>query len=364
MNSNSRVRILARIAAGALALVSVSMITSCMTAKDDAPSPEKVDNARGFKFSHALHVDAGLDDCSVCHDPAAGNPTALSTPAHDLCSVCHEIPESNTEPPEDPAEREKCSFCHTRPDYSVNTWKPKLSGELKWQHAPHLTAEIACTTCHAKLDTLTLPASPMKPFCMDCHKQQENPKLNECSVCHSEISKDAVPQFRHGQRVAHDSPQVWEQVHGREARIDPQYCNLCHDTQNRCDDCHSVTAPTNHTMAFKNRTHGMIASWDRNSCATCHEESTCLKCHQEKQPVSHRAGWGEPRNAHCANCHFPPERSGCVVCHENIDHEEAKPSPHIIGIYPPNCSVCHPGGLPNQAPHILNSTVHCVVCHK
>jgi hypothetical protein len=66
---------------------------------------------------------------------------------------------------------------------------------------------------------------------------------------------------------------------------------------------------------------------------------------------------------HCANCHFPPTDTGCVVCHESIDHASALPSPHRFNIYPANCRICHPGGRPNQAPHPTNSTVNCQFCH-
>lgn len=364
MKSNSDIKRSARVTAVLVGLVAFSVLAgSCMTARELSRNDKKAALDRGYIFSHAVHVEAGMDDCTVCHDPAAGNPTALSTPGHDLCSVCHEIPESNMVAPEDPLEQEKCTFCHTRPDYSVSPWKSSLSDEVKWQHAAHITAEISCATCHTELDTRSIATMPSKAFCMDCH-QQSGPEMNACAVCHSTITMDSIPQFRNGERVAHDSPEIWKKLHGREARVDAAYCAMCHESQNRCDDCHSVMQPDDHTLAFKNRTHGHIASWDRNSCAACHDESFCVKCHQESTPASHHAGWAEPRNTHCVNCHMPAERTGCVVCHENIEHESARPSPHSVGIFPPNCAECHPGGLPHQAPHLLNSTVHCVVCHE
>jgi hypothetical protein len=142
------------------------------------------------------------------------------------------------------------------------------------------------------------------------------------------------------------------------------YCSLCHDEQESCESCHTQNPPKDHTLAWRRKTHGLEATWDRASCAVCHEEDSCLKCHRNSTPSSHRAGWGSPLNRHCVNCHYPAEQSGCTVCHETIEHEDAMRSPHNLGIFPPNCNLCHPGGLPHQAPHLLNSTVHCVVCHK
>lgn len=339
------------------------LAVSCMTDGEQASKGKDVEIDRGYKFSHSQHVASGLDDCTVCHDPAAGNPTALSTPGHDLCSVCHEIPASGTTPPAEPAERDKCAFCHTRPDYTVTPWQPKLSKEVKWQHAAHITAEIACATCHEDMDTRSAKSAPSMAACMDCHAQK-SAALNECTVCHNEITENSVPQFRKGQRLAHDAPEIWKKIHGQESRVDVNYCAMCHEKQNRCDDCHSVMPPDNHTAAFKHNSHGHVAMWDRNTCATCHEEHFCIKCHKEKQPVSHRAGWGDQRNTHCVNCHYPPERSGCAVCHENIEHESAMASPHSMALFPPNCAQCHPGGLPHQAPHLMNSSVHCSECHQ
>jgi len=364
MNSTSRIQQCMRGALVFLAVAMLSLLTgSCMTMRESARKEQQVELKRGYKFSHEVHKTAGLDDCSACHDPAAGNAAALSMPGHDLCSVCHEIPESNFDPPPDPAAQEQCMFCHTRADYAVKPWQKKLGGDLKWQHAAHTAAEIACDTCHTTLDSGAFPPAPAKAFCMDCHGKT-SPELNACSVCHETMTMDAIPEFRYGQRIAHDAPDIWRKIHGQESQVDAQYCAQCHETQNRCDDCHSVMPPDNHTIAFKHRTHGMIAQWDRKSCAACHEEQTCSTCHNETKPASHHGGWGGIQNTHCVNCHNAPERNGCAVCHEDVEHETAGFSPHSLGIYPPNCAQCHPGGLPHQAPHLLNSTAHCSECHK
>ena len=195
----------------------------------------------------------------------------------------------------------------------------------------------------------------------------QKPALNDCATCHTTINKDTVPQFRNGQRIAHDAPDVWKKVHGQEAKIDKQFCATCHDANDKklsCNECHSKEAPADHTLAWRGRTHGLEAQWNRNRCATCHEEDSCVKCHRNTPPDSHRGGWGAPADRHCVNCHFPAQKNECTVCHETIDHEKAKPSPHAAGVYPPNCGTCHPGRIPYLAPHPLNSTTRCVTCHN
>ena len=199
-------------------------------------------------------------------------------------------------------------------------------------------------------------------FCVDCHAKTR-PELTECKVCHSEISKETKPQYRATAHIPHDAPQIWETVHGQQWRDDPAFCKKCHESQTFCEDCHRKNAPSNHTISWRRKTHGLRAEWDRSKCAVCHEEDMCLRCHKHTEPSSHRAGWGEPGNRHCLSCHYPPQETNCTVCHESIDHRSAPRSPHDAGLYPPRCAVCHPGGVPYRAPHPINSTVRCVTCH-
>lgn len=307
---------------------------------------------RGLRFSHATHEEAELA-CDDCHQLEDGKETI---PGHDVCSLCHDIDTDNPTP-------EDCGVCHTRGDYAVEPWKPVLSNEINFSHLNHVEkASIKCGVCHQNPDKRVLPKGPLMPWCMDCHKK-ENPALNECAVCHKEIRKDRIPAERHGARIAHDAPGIWEITHGNEYRYDPGYCRLCHDDQSFCDSCHQEKPPRDHTIAWRRKPHGLKAAWDRDRCAVCHEEDMCWKCHQETEPASHRGGWGFPLNRHCANCHFPPQDAGCTTCHVRIEHREAKPSPHVFGVYPSRCAGCHPGGNPFLAPHHVNSTTTCAFCH-
>lgn len=367
MNSNSNfenrirpgVALRIALATGLLTLIAAA----CVSVSQREEGGGRDARERGFIFSHATHLEQGLDDCTICHDTTTNEDGILSAPAHELCSVCHEVPEFENNLPATPEDAEKCQYCHTREDFSVTDWAPRLSAELRWQHEAHTNAELDCATCHENPDKRGgLPKGSLKPVCMDCHGAQ-SPALNACSVCHSEVSETSIPKFRNGQRIAHDQPAVWEKVHGQEARVSAAYCALCHDEEESCNTCHSQKPPQDHTLSWKRKTHGILSSWDRNRCAACHEDDFCIKCHQNNAPSSHRAGWGAPLNRHCTTCHFPPERTNCTVCHQDIRHESARPSPHSAAIFPPDCARCHPGGLPQLAPHARNSTVQCSTCH-
>jgi predicted CXXCH cytochrome family protein len=327
-------------------------IGACATLR---PGAKPVKENRGVLFSHAKHVERGLEDCSLCHDPVAEEWALLSQPGHDICSACHEIPA-------EPEDKTGCDLCHPRPDYTVAPYRRMLSEETIFKHAPHVDAQLECAQCHKDVDAVRVSALAFMAECMDCHAKG-NAKLNECAVCHKELRREVAPQFLEGRRVAHDSPPMWERIHGREARRQTEACEICHEVPQDCDDCHAKTAPNDHTVSWRRKTHGLHADWDRNRCAVCHEEDSCVRCHRNTTPSSHRAGWGHPRNRHCVTCHYPPSDTKCTVCHERIEHESAMPSIHNRGIIPGQCGFCHPLGLPHKAPHLMNSTTACVMCH-
>lgn len=331
----------------AVALGVSVLVGACVTLT--SPKASKVD--RGVRVNHAFHAEQGLD-CATCHTAEEGR---FTFPTHDLCSTCHDI---NVDEPS----KEACGLCHTNEEYDVADYVKPLKGDVKFSHDPHVAKIEDCKTCHADPDKGTVSAGPQKPACMECHGKTDR-KLNECSVCHNEITKETRPMHRAGVRIPHDDPATWKRVHGSESKVDPKYCALCHTEQSYCDTCHTTTAPDSHTLAWRKKTHGIEAGWNRNSCAVCHEESTCTKCHHTTEPESHRASWGAPINNHCTSCHYPPSKTGCTVCHESVEHKSAMPSPHRVLLYPPNCRKCHPGGSPMRAPHPTNSSVRCQFCH-
>ena len=326
-----------------------TVIGACMTIKMAVQKgPE-----RGIKFNHKQHYEAGLEDCADCHSTEE---LRVSFPNHDLCGVCHEIDIDN-------ASEEVCGFCHMSPELEITQYSPILKAESKFNHSFHATEEQKCTDCHADPDISVLPDKPLKPFCMDCHIEKKA-ELTECQTCHLEISKDVRPEYRGDMRILHDSPQIWENIHGKEFRFDQKFCGLCHDSETYCTDCHRKNPPDSHTVAWRRKSHGLRATWDREKCAVCHEEDSCVKCHNHTEPSSHRrSNWDSSPQRHCTSCHYPPQRTNCAVCHEAIMHRSARPSPHRLGSYPINCVRCHPGGLPHNAPHKLNSTVRCLQCH-
>jgi hypothetical protein len=315
---------------------------------------------RGLLFKHATHPATDLA-CTDCHAVDNDEPKKAG---HEICSACHDeqvnLPADSKLAKTDP---KACGLCHVNPDQSVKPRAKLLEPEQKFAHAPHVAKEIACPTCHPSPDKGALPAGSIMAFCTDCHGKTRR-ELNECKVCHSEIDKNVRPKSRNGIRIPHDVPQIWETVHGQQYKNDPAFCAMCHEQESHCEECHRKNPPSNHTVAWRRKSHGLRATWDREKCSACHEEDFCIKCHQSAEPSSHRGGWGAPGNRHCLVCHYPVRDTNCTACHEVIEHASAPHSPHERGLYPVRCLTCHPGGDPSRAPHPVNSTAGCMVCHE
>ncbi len=114
-------------------------------------------------------------------------------------------------------------------------------------------------------------------------------------------------------------------------------CYVCHD-RNDCVDCHSTRPPKDHTNFWRTRSHGLEAGANRERCLRCHRQDYCVRCHNETAPRTHVGNWTD---RHCTWCHYGSGLSpadNCVVCHRVVPHA--------------------------SAPHAVNPSVDCLVCHN
>lgn len=309
----------------------------------------------GPHFSHPQHVELGLDDCSVCHEPGENGVPGM--PARDFCMECHADID-----PEKPEDHQAGSFF----DADGNgQWSNavKLDPERIFDHAKHVESNESCTDCHAAVVTgAMIPVGSRLTMqeCMSCHEQKA-PDYNDCSTCHKELREDTRPKSHLA---------GWDRAHGRAAIAGdfddlPRDCALCHQQKSFCDDCHRAEMPRDHTNAFRMHGHAARASIDRDRCETCHTTDSCSECHKDAMPRSHRAVWGEPFNRHCNGCHLPVQsfgEVGCAVCHEDTpSHATApmRPGNPIHQTNDPNqCRECH---TPMEHPDNGQS---CLLCHQ
>ena len=148
-------------------------------------------------------------------------------------------------------------------------------------------------------------ATAGQPQCAECHAPRW------CTECHA--AQDS--------RAFH--PANFSERHAADAFAGSGDCQSCHRTETFCRGCHSrVGIASNGKMnaAFHTAqgswvlSHGQAARRGLETCAACHAQSDCLRCH------SATGGWGV--NPHGAD--FDAKRSSsrsaaaCRVCHTTI----------------------------------------------
>lgn len=241
-------------------------------------------------FSHKLHLEQGAA-CDTCHDADSRPVPALRA---DACRACHE---------------------EGAPAYRRADRPPFLAS---FPHAPH-AAKLECRTCHAAT--------------ADDLPREQRPRIDHetCARCHREkkvVLAEAVCASCHGKDMRREKPAshsaLWRENHGEQAGWLAQEehgrdCSACHRRAD-CVSCHRLSRPRNHDALWGQRTHGLEASWDRESCKTCHESGSCVRCHKTTPPQNHTAAWSANHgpasqgagNAHCAVCH---NTGFCRTCH-------------------------------------------------
>jgi hypothetical protein len=145
-------------------------------------------------------------------------------------------------------------------------------------------------------------AATGKPDCAQCHAP------TFCSSCHVGSDSRAFHAVNYAERHAAD---VFA------ARAD---CRSCHNTERFCRDCHVQTGVASQgrmNAAFHNAqptwvlSHGQAARTGLESCASCHRQNDCMRCH------SAAGGWGVNPHGQGFAASRLSSRAGvtCRLCH-------------------------------------------------
>ncbi|MBI4985177.1 MAG: cytochrome C [Rhodocyclales bacterium] len=197
-------------------------------------------------------------------------------------------------PLRDKHHKAKCEACHVG-----GVAGPKAKGKLQ--------LDVACVSCHRKIDD------------EKGHKGRYGPK---CEACHDEKAWKPAPRF------AHDR--------------DTKYRLLGKHRDTKCDDCHTVAQGNIYQKKLETK------------CIACHKKDDkhknqlgdkCEDCHNEKKwqdaPYDHNksryALTGGHAKVECKKCHATPAYRDtpltCNGCHEKDDKHKRR-----FGI---KCETCH-----------------------
>lgn len=191
---------------------------------------------------------------------------------------------------------------------------------------PHATAEVASRTAtvvahatpspHAPDTVPTLvrihpadfgrrhgaSASSGELNCLGCHEERT------CSGCHNGDGRRRFHVFNFASRHAASAA-------GRE-----QECASCHTTETFCRECHrgqNIASTGARDVAYHDRQpnwlqqHGQAARLEMQSCASCHQQRDCTRCHSDigLRVNPHGPGFNAERMAKrnpqlCLTCHL------------------------------------------------------------
>jgi hypothetical protein len=136
-----------------------------------------------IQFPHSTHVGLGAP-CQYCHTGVTTGPAA-SLPTSGKCWGCHQqIPFAGR--PE--LEKLKQYVDENKPI----PWVPVAIQPdfVHFNHRPHITAGVACETCHGDISKMTVATRPFVQnmgWCLDCHKKMrplDFVRLGDCATCH------------------------------------------------------------------------------------------------------------------------------------------------------------------------------------
>lgn len=131
-------------------------------------------------YTHQVHIGKVKLPCVYCHVNVETGPIA-TIPNITACMVCHESAAT------DHAEVKKMSEYQSRgediPWQRVYGWTDEA--HVRFNHAPHIRAEVGCETCHGDLSKMTVAERVVDHtmgFCVNCHTERQ--VSNDCMTCH------------------------------------------------------------------------------------------------------------------------------------------------------------------------------------
>ncbi len=213
-------------------------------------------------------------------------------------------------------------------------------------HGPTARATNAaeCANCHTRNS------------CLTCHRQEE--RVDVVAMLPARQRTGAQGVNLSGTRPPDHTPD-FSRHHREAASGGDAACSRCHTTS-FCASCHDAAAsPGFHPRNFVTR-HAQAAFAQDNECAACHQtQAFCRDCHTR----TGRAPVGANRNYHdaqpnwifghrvaarrsletCASCH---QQSDCLRCHSATTGWKVSPhgssfDPDTQNKNPAMCHVCH-----------------------
>jgi hypothetical protein len=130
-------------------------------------------------FTHTVHLAKGLQ-CAFCHAGVDQGPEA-SIPDVTFCMSCHQVIAT------DRPEIKKIAAYKARGEEIpwVRVYNYSESAHVRFNHAPHIRAQVSCATCHSDMTKQTTAERKVDlnmGYCVKCHEQKR--VSIDCETCH------------------------------------------------------------------------------------------------------------------------------------------------------------------------------------
>ena len=131
-------------------------------------------------YQHKPHIEVAELQCVFCHTGVDSGPEA-GIPGVSTCMTCHEVIATDK-----PVIQEVTAYRDRGEDIPwqrVYGWNEEA--HVKFNHAPHIRAEVQCATCHgdvAQMGVAERVVDHTMGFCVNCHRQEG--ASNDCLTCH------------------------------------------------------------------------------------------------------------------------------------------------------------------------------------
>lgn len=218
-------------------------------------------------------------------------------------------------------------------------------------HAAMAEMTRGCTVCHHYT-----PEGDAHPACKSCHEvapvrgDMRKPGLKgayhrQCLACHREWSHETAcevchpPKTGRGREVGTARVPSKDDIMGMMHPPIPEPDTKVYET--------SFKQVTGTSVLFRHKEHIHRFGF---SCAECHHEDSCSRCHENGRAEGERVKTLEEHHNPCATCHDMEDQQRCDHCHRMKDQPEPGPFDHTSTGWPlgryhedKSCRVCHKG---------------------
>jgi hypothetical protein len=137
------------------------------------------DAVQPIPFPHKTHIEKKAE-CVDCHESVEKGPIA-GIPSVKTCMICHSQIATDK-----PLIKQVTEYF----DKGIEIPWQRVYGftrdaHVRFNHAPHIRAEVACATCHGDVAQQTVAERSVNHsmgFCVDCHREKN--ASNDCLTCH------------------------------------------------------------------------------------------------------------------------------------------------------------------------------------